>query len=344
MPSHMPELDGVRGMAILLVLAVHTVPRFVPLGWTGVVLFFVLSGFLITGILLDGKSSGVAGARYFRVFYLKRSIRIFPIYYLTLLAVFVVGGLMDWPRSDLPWYLSYLQNFKINWDPLAPKPEFPAFMNQTWSLAVEEQFYIVWPWPVFCLNRRQLAGVCVGFLTCAPFLRLYLSTYHPATQYYYTLLPSQLDSLAAGALLAIVVREMSLPALRRAAVWFTCLCAAGVILFLMNPANDPLRRSMLPYFFVAAVALPILFPGGPLAKFCRASPLRYFGKISYGLYLYHPIVYHLTPAMLNRYPSLRASLGEFGEGLIGLSVSLAVSALSWHWFESRVNALKRRLS
>src|SRR5262245_30496387 len=180
--SHIPALDGLRGLAILLVLLVHTyypaggIARHQStldraclhvcgLGWCGVDLFFALSGFLITGILLQAKG----GEDALRNFYLRRALRIFPLYYLVVLArLFILPG-----RAFDPWestsYLLYFSNFWRSAH-LAVTP-FDNFVGPTWSLAVEEQFYLLWPLLVFLLSRRSLLILCVVLLGAAPLAR-----------------------------------------------------------------------------------------------------------------------------------------------------------------------------
>lgn len=331
--SHIPQLDGVRACAVLIVLAFHTIPG-IPFGFVGVILFFVLSGFLITGILLDAK--GCPAWQYFAVFYARRSLRIFPIYYATLLVVAAMALAFSWPSSDFPYYLIYMQNFVIDW---GGRPQsFPRIMDHTWSLAVEEQFYCCWPLLVFLLPRWWLVLACAGFLAVAPAFRAWVSWSFPGAIYYYTLLPSHLDALAAGALLAVLVRSWPLG---RIASWY-CAYALGNAVALGMLAlwfSDSLLRLLVPYFCVNAVLFPLLFPGSWPARLLACAPACYIGKVSYGLYLFHIPVYHFTHAIARR-----VGLPDWLDVATRIGILLMVTALSWHFFESRVNAFKKYFS
>lgn len=182
---YIPELDGLRGIAILMVVAFHCSivltlvagpvkqmrALFVP-GWTGVDLFLVLSGFLITGILLESKGS----PSYFRRFYLRRVLRIFPVYYVALLVCLGLLGSVLIPESLRLWnvYLTYGLHLS-NWLSLGGL-EIPA-LNHFWSLALEEQFYLCWPLAVLLLSRKGLGWACLALIVSAPMVRFCLLTF-----------------------------------------------------------------------------------------------------------------------------------------------------------------------
>src|SRR5687767_5633954 len=246
-----PALDGVRGFAILLVLVLHfsayghELPRsgllidqlyyrVAAAGWIGVDLFFVLSGFLITGILYDAKGS----PHYFRNFYIRRTLRIFPLYYGALILFLVIFPLL-WPnhgglrsmQNDGWWYWTYLSNLKIARDGW---PQFGA-IGHFWSLAVEEQFYLIWPLLVLALNRRQLQITCVLCLIAALAVRVVLNAQgnNPAA---FVLTPARLDALAVGAYLALAARGPGgLPRLARLAQPVTLvLCLSVLVIFALR--------------------------------------------------------------------------------------------------------------
>jgi peptidoglycan/LPS O-acetylase OafA/YrhL len=211
-------LDGVRGLAVLIVVIHYSVwiaetsqlllmkltSSILATGWVGVQLFFVLSGFLITGILLDAKGK----ARYFSSFYFRRMLRIFPRYCIVVALILVVAPRLAWNeawadavRQGHRWaHWFYVQNW------ITSSPGFDA-LSHTWSLAVEEQFYLVWPLVVWLLGRRGLTWLCGFAMAGTPCISLALrqSGWDPNTAYEFTI--ARWDALAAGALVAILVRD-----------------------------------------------------------------------------------------------------------------------------------------
>src|SRR5580693_7177583 len=233
--NKIPQLDAVRGLAVLLVL-LHNTDVYPSLhlgliadnGWMGVDLFFVLSGFLITGILLDTKQSG----RYFENFYARRCLRIWPLYYSALLFMLVIVPLFRpseapaiFGARSSPWwaYPLFLQNFLI------PIPTSAAgLLGVTWSLAVEEQFYLVWPLVVRFCTEAQLRRIATAVIFVSPALRFYLVR-HQVNIYSNTF--CRLDGLMAGALLAIVIRSGSfVPSKLLTRAWIALLVSAPLAL------------------------------------------------------------------------------------------------------------------
>jgi peptidoglycan/LPS O-acetylase OafA/YrhL len=252
--ARVPELDGIRGCAILLVLVwhyiacqLHAVPgtaaayveRSLSMTWSGVDLFFVLSGFLISGILLDNRPA----TNYFRVFYARRICRIFPLYFLVLglFMFFLALGAEHWSKlswlfhSPLPlWsYATFTQNVLM----ASRQTMGSGWLEVTWSLAVEEQFYLVIPLLIWLLPRRQLAVVAVLLVFLAPLLRSTWGSWFQG----YLLTPWRGDSLLTGTLLAIAVRNQAVLSLLRAnipalyAVFFCLL--AGVVVMSIRPGG-----------------------------------------------------------------------------------------------------------
>src|SRR5215469_7550470 len=196
--GHVPALDGIRGLAVLFVIAFHSrapflntseIPfslfQFLGLGWSGVDLFFVLSGFLITGILLDTRRA----PGYFRVFYARRALRIFPLYFAYLLLILVVlqGIFVVFVRTN-PWqhvnpllYLTYSMNWVSGLD--------DQWLGHLWSLAVEEQFYLIWPAAVWFCSRRSLPWVCIAMATAALAFRIWPQAIGQAPDQVYFLTP-----------------------------------------------------------------------------------------------------------------------------------------------------------
>jgi len=370
MQARIATLDGLRGIAILLVLVLHFtmyggsmpaagagrfVERIALTGWIGVDLFFVLSGFLITGILYDAKG----GEGYFRTFYVRRLLRITPLYYGALILFLgLLPALWPWHeglarlREEGFWYWTYLINVRIaaqGW------PDFGA-LGHFWSLAVEEQFYLLWPLAVFLLRRRPLMALsasCMA-LAVATRLALHLAGDAPAA---FVLAPARLDALAAGALLSLAVRgPAGLPAVVRWAKPAAIAGAAGLLaLFVWKgglPAEDPAvsvaGQALLALCFAAVLALALA--AGPESRGRRwlAAPfLVFFGRYSYGLYvLHHPLLF-LKPAGWS-FDSFPLILGSRLPGWLlfvtaGIGVSVFLALLSWHLWEKPFLDLKDRL-
>jgi peptidoglycan/LPS O-acetylase OafA/YrhL len=335
----LPQLDAVRGIAILLVI-LHNQSSAVPSrhlerlfanGWMGVDLFFVLSGFLITGILIDTK----AADRYFTNFYARRCLRIWPLY--ISLLVFMFGIVPRLRPADAhtvfdkssPWwaYPLFLQNV------LVPSPTNAAGpLAVTWSLAIEEQFYLVWPWVVRYASLAQIRRVAVFVIALSPALRLYLS-FHGVNLY--TNVFCRLDGLMAGALLAVVVRADADRAARLVRPAWLALGIAVPLAF----ATEAMNARWIVFSWSAAASAAFVY----LALF--ASPrwfqtaltnrcLVYTGTISYGLYLLHKIPFDLAkPVHVDRYPLLALP--------VLIAAGYALAALSWNLLEQPFLSLKR---
>src|SRR5206468_10157147 len=225
MQQKIPQLDGIRGVAILVVIIHNSgkFPRLFANGWMGVDLFFVLSGFLITGILLDTKES----EGYFKNFYIRRCLRIWPLYYSLLVLMFVLVPLLRPSEAHIvfekssPWwaYPLFLQNFLI---PISTNAAGPLAI--TWSLAIEEQFYLVWAVVVRYCSSGQVGRIAIAVICLSPALRFYLSLHHV---HLYTNVFSRLDGLMAGSLLALAVRsEEFLPSRFVKLAWISLFIAA----------------------------------------------------------------------------------------------------------------------
>ena len=374
-----PRLDGLRGLAILLVMLAHTT-RFdlakgplgvaltaVPsLGWTGVDLFFVLSGFLITGILLRSKRS----PNYYRSFYARRFLRIFPLYY-AVLAFFLllVPRLFEsfnawWTlgaRADGAWYWLYLSNLRM----ALGGERHP--LDVSWSLAVEEHFYLIWPFVVRYVDERRLLAIC-GFVAAGAFaVRCALLAAGAVPVAAYVLTPARLDTLATGAALAIVaVRSGSLGALARPArialPAALALFAAGVVALratrpvaadwveLVEGLSLTTRPLMMTLGFtllcVVSGALLVAVLTAPasawLARGFETRALRDLGKYSYALYLLHGPAGTLVGI---HFPWARFEdhwvLGQAGFWVLSMGLALGLARLSWVAFEAPLLRLKR---
>ena len=308
---HIPALDGVRGVAILLVLIFHFA-RFTRIagdlwldrlflhvtqvGWVGVDLFFVLSGFLITGILLDAK--GREG--YLRTFYARRALRILPLYYAVLCTMVLAALLFNSPvyhrfLETQAWYWLHFQNVLFaqrSWPG-------PASLGHFWSLAVEEQFYLVWPFAVAFAKPGVLLRLSVGCVIASFLLRLVLSASgaHPA--FSYALMPARMDALAIGAVLAILARRDGLvrflPYAPRVIVGsIIVLAALWVVRGEFNGLHDPLTQVLgftsLALLFGALLVQIVGNPTGVSSRLFSNGFLRFWGRYSYALYIIHHVV------------------------------------------------------
>jgi peptidoglycan/LPS O-acetylase OafA/YrhL len=340
MRQKVPQLDALRGLAILLVIFHNASEKFPALhlqglfanGWMGVDLFFVLSGFLITGILVDTKLS----EGYLKNFYARRCLRIWPLYYSVILFMFVVLPLLSRSEGRIifekssPWwaYPLFLQNFLI--PPVSTAAA--GALGVTWSLAIEEQFYLVWPWIVKFCPYAQLRRIAIAVICLSPVLRFYLSRHHIDL---YTNVFCRLDGLMAGAFLAFVVRaDNFLPSkfIRRA--WISLLIAVPLA-FLTEALHA--RWVVFSWSAVASAAFVYLslFSLQKWLQVVLMNPfLVYTGTISYGLYLLHKISFGMVQTLhLGRYPFLIMPTI--------LLASYAVAALSWHLLEKPFLRLKR---
>ena len=353
---HIPALDGLRGLAVLGVAASHlfpgtaqslltrTIQSTLSFGFVGVDLFFVPSGFLITGILYD--SLGDPG--YFRKFYARRVLRIFPLYY-GVLAFYALGALFFGMRySHQLWSMAlYLQNtsliarpiYAYNGPSLLPLAHF-------WSLAVEEQFYLVWPLLVYSLRRqRPLLITCSAFMVLCPIFRLAL--WHRGWPYYPVHMSTltRADTLLAGAALALLLRSPAHDRILRAAPWlFLCGVLLTAITFSRSDSTAlSFRYTALYVTFAGLLALAV--QPSIITDLCQFPPLRWFGRYSYGLYVFHLIffAYLQEPlrAFIARHISPSRGLGVAMAGLICFAVSMLAAYASYNLYEARFLRLKR---
>jgi peptidoglycan/LPS O-acetylase OafA/YrhL len=362
-------LDGVRGIAILLVLMLHfalyggTAPRggadriafsLLSTGWIGVDLFFVLSGFLITGILYRTKDE----RHYFRNFYMRRVLRIFPLYYATL-ALFAIVLPAIWlgtvelrsVSDHATSFWLYLTNIRIARAGWAPSD----LLGHFWSLAVEEQFYLVWPFIVFACSRKALLRVCAGILIACPLVRIGLHSADSSLAAY-VLTPARLDSLAIGGLVALIAEGRGglerlarrAPALLGGGLAVTAgLVVARPGLPYQDAIVGTIGYSVLAVLFAALIARLLTAPqDGRLARTFGSSWLRFFGRYSYALYVFHHPLLFLLPAWWSidafRPAGTPWLLGYCLFVVATLPVCVGLSLLSWHAVELPFLRLKDR--
>ncbi len=340
LPPYIPELQGLRGIAVLLVVIYHCHPRLGGTwfyraslwGWTGVNLFFVLSGFLITSILLESREK----PHYFRNFYGRRALRIWPVYVLVLLVCYLnapwfVGLPVFEAFTTAPWwaYLLFVQNlFHLM---------LPPSIGPTWSLAIEEQYYFLWA-PIVRLLRRplSLAVVLAAALIAAPLFRLshfaWITPTHTLTH---------IDGIAMGSLLAIGL--YTLPLSRR--TWL-CLGLAGIVTGFLAAGTiaggTAFLDSALTTGFGGSVLASIASVGSrnPLNATLRRGPLAFYGRISYGLYMTHIMVF-IYFGWFDRRMDTHGMAGNLAVVAFRLCACTAVATALWYGFESRILKLKR---
>ncbi len=377
--GRVPALDGLRGIAILLVMFHHCTILPAQGGWIveglrnlsnigphGVDLFFVLSGFLITGILLDTKS--LPG--YFRKFYIRRALRIFPLYYAIVLFCLLalpsviakvpsaapkLGRLAAAP-SDWPWFVFYLSNFLISGRQSWAHP----VLGVTWSLAIEEQFYLVWAVIVFCFSRQMIKRLAIAFLTTSLCLRslLFIGGF-PWIQLY--VLPwCRMDGLALGALIAVSLRDgtdyprrfgrSSKPVAAAITGAFICIYACGLSTYFGGSVIT------IGYTFVSFACAAWLCwvlnsqaDSGRTQDVLESRVLLTFGKYSYAIYLLHLPIRAALRDMLFRSPRVTAALGDgllwqFVFYLVSGAAALCAALISWNLLERPCLQLKDRIA
>jgi peptidoglycan/LPS O-acetylase OafA/YrhL len=364
-PNHgrIPELDGLRGAAIFLVLVFHYteqqgsvaspvvtfVQRMVLMGWSGVDLFFVLSGFLIGGILLEVRSS----PSYFKTFYLRRFFRIVPIYFLWILAYIILiavtgpairahsnSGIVTRPDFSVYGHFLFLQNLMVvSFGGLAG-----AWFSHLWSLAVEEQFYLVSPLVVRFLSPRNLKVFLISVIVCAPLLRIFLlRETHVGPELVATLMPCRADSLAVGMLAAV---------LWGAGGFRNWLSARGAILYgllavalagmtaLWKWAPDSQTLAMesvgftwVAFFYILVLLLVLTRPSSLIARVSRMNWLRELGKVSYCVYIIHNVVDVIFHFALRRAPAATTDFRGVAVTILAALVTFGIARTSWRLFE-----------
>jgi len=373
--GHLRPLDGIRGIAILLVFFHHSVVpaalgdsgtighlalKLLVSGWIGVDVFFALSGFLITGILLDAKGA----PRYFVNFYARRTLRIFPLYYFFLVLFFLVlrpflaeiyqpgQAYADLHRAQA-WFWSYLQNWYF-----ARLPQgSPVPVTQLWSLAIEEQFYLAWPLVVFLCPARRVALLSLALCAASPLLRLALIARGWDQMAIYVSTLTHVDPLLWGALVASYARcRAPLPSARQVLGALAVLAFAGAAL--VDVLDGGLRRNglalqTLGFSIIGAsaalliAATLLLPPDARLNRFLGHRVLTTFGKYSYSLYVFHPPVLYAVAWLFRARLQLLPDEGSvFSAGylcfvLVSLLACMLISLATWHLFEARLLALKR---
>jgi peptidoglycan/LPS O-acetylase OafA/YrhL len=372
----MPELDGLRGIAIFLVLVWHYAVNILPetepgspaayaervfnVGWSGVDLFFVLSGFLIGGILIDNKQSN----NYYTVFYVRRICRIFPLYFswfllfcILLLAarlLFLPVNLVSLVEGPLPlWsYATFSQNLLMSYH----NTFGPNWMSVTWSLAVEEQFYFVLPFVIRYLEPRKLPWVLVGFIVAAPLLRVAVSfSFSNGAIAAFVLLPCRADALLLGVLCAWMMRQQQVAKLlanhRKVlyAAFAILLLGVAVLAIKYNPYLSIGWRNIgytwFALFYSCFLLIAVTEKRGIIKTIAMSPPLRRLGIIAYGVFIFHIGILELSHwLILHHHYSEVHNVQELMVTIFALVVTLVLANLSWTFFEKPLVAMGHGLN
>ncbi len=352
---HYPALDGLRGVAILLVVVYHNFGfiDYFFFGWLGVDLFFVLSGFLITDILLRS----VGTKNFLRNFYIRRVLRIFPLYYLTLIIFLVilpripVALELKYYTDNQVWLWTYLQN----WLYIFKNPGQTNTLNHLWSLAVEEQFYLVWPLIILLVRKPRLLLILISTVLIGVIgLRLWIWENHIADLAYFNLYTfSRIDGICIGCMVALLLRIDKSFLKRFTPVIVLFFAGVNLIFFFINRSHD----FSFPYLaLVGYTTFAMMFgllvneslsPGSKLIHTVfNIGLLKFFGKISYSFYIFHWPVYLLL------YPFLTKTISDPGTAkytpfivsLIATLVAIVVSWLTYQFIERYFLRKKERFA
>lgn len=357
--GYITELDGLRALAIAGVLATHFYPRDSPasflksiaaFGWMGVDLFFVISGFLIVGILIDSRSKKGC----LKTFYARRTLRIAPLYYVYLFVVFVlivylIGGSSAYDsfvkESGSPgWYCFYLTNIKV----AKEAGGTPPLLRILWSLAIEEQFYLVVPFLVIFIPQRYLLRVFIGFVLAAIVFRCMAYWVWPANhQLQYLLTPCRMDALALGGVVAIVLRTSTSIGVSRRLLATAGLIAALFLLALFTGMFDrrfmfcrTIGYTLIASFFAIIVLLVVRCRDSKYTSMLRSGSLCFIGRISYGIYVWHI----LAGTVVVKFFVSQGVVSGDNSILLAVAqsvVAVIVAAASWYSFERPILQLKR---
>jgi peptidoglycan/LPS O-acetylase OafA/YrhL len=343
--AHYPTLDGLRGLAILLVVFYHNFGfiNYFFFGWLGVDLFFVLSGYLITSILLNDLGS----KNYLRNFYMRRVLRIFPLYYLCLIIFLIIVPAVNikldvkYYTDNQVWLWAYFQNWLYILKPNAAINTLHHF----WSLAVEEQFYLIWPLTILIVKKpRQLIALLCTVLVSVIALRYIVWIYKIENLAYFNLFTfSRIDGICIGSILALIMKTNRGFIEKYTTAIVLTLAGVNFLFYFFNKDNN----FTFPYLAIAgyttfAVMLALLIyesikgTNKPVELLFNNPIMKFFGKYSYGLYVYHwPIYLLLNDFLLSKITDNISFIPpRIVASMISTSVAVALSVISYRYFES----------
>ncbi len=341
--EYIPALDGLRGVAILLVVTFHYLGQ-TPLfsfGWCGVDLFFVISGYLITQRLIANSQQ----SNRYTLFYRNRMLRIVPLYFLVLITFFAIVFLFKPPdgfvfyRQYWPYFFTFLQNWIFIFK------GYPAelHLRHLWSIAVEEQFYLIWPFVVYALSYRfNIIPITWTLLIVTILVRIVMALILPEDYDYYSNTFFRADAFLVGALLYLMLQRDKVPAGFKAILYISpAVVVAHIIIYQSARHNAPYWRfagftalafsfALLVYYAITSTKMPAL------SRFLTFKPLLLTGKLSYGLYIFHwPMLLLINDRLYGLYH--RFTIGEsFARGLSLLStfcLSFCLSYISYQYYE-----------
>jgi len=362
--GHVAALDGVRGIAVLYVFVLHfgggaqspnwlvrTAGETIKMGWSGVTLFFVLSGFLITGILW--KSRGTT--HWWRNFYTRRCLRIFPLYYLSLLLVLAVSLFRHTTWELGPSFVVfgfYLQNFPF---PTKVHELTGIWVTHFWSLAVEEHFYFFWPFLLVAMpSLRRARQMCVAIFLLSMASRLWISLLGAAGfEGLYSSTPARVGELSVGAWLALAVGEHPewVAKMRRMALPVLFGSLGAVVIYVAITGDFSARQQagylfVLPAFSFAAAALIVLaLEQGAWSRLVSLPLLRHLGVISYGIYVYHVLFRDFYASVVTRLaPNLSKDAQLVVVFFVAAGLTLFIAEISYNFLERPLLGLKERFA
>ncbi len=349
-----PELDSLRCVAVSFVMVAHfspTLARYADWGSLGVRLFFVLSGFLITEVLLNARRRVDLGHvkvfRAVRQFFVRRVFRLWPLFFGSLLAAyaFKVPG----TGTNILWHLCFATNCYV-----FLHHDWPILLSHYWTLAVEQQFYLVWPLAVLLLPRRALPAVLGAVLVAGPLTRaLLLLRANSSPDFDFVLLPCCFDFFAAGGLVAWwrhggrldgVASAGTLKAVMTGALGWIVFGAVVRTAGRVPPGWAVYDALIHAIGFAALIAYLLRTSQGSPVRWLRLAPLVYVGQISYGIYIFHNFMHRLGPAVLRRVIGENYFHSEILHATYLIALSVAVASVSYHLFEEPIRKLGRRIA